>query len=590
MTKPDNSLLNSWLSEKSDRIFLDEYNPYSEKEILLDDLISEFNGCKPDELILHFLARNGENSWVSGALGEDQFGLAPRSIFFSIGLLCSGEISFGNNEPNFPEIERKLKSFMDGKREEGIESNGYSEMRSRMLFTSEFVENFQYLESIIRRYRVFEDLLKKEVGFTDSDLEIFLFDYMRIADENSNQVDMDSQINYFYSGIMSLQNLSYDIMSCGEVDEVVRLPNLSEAVDYFEKIKEEYNSALEEVFEVSREEFIERSVLERSKVESILQRLEIEIPSGMSYENPFALNPVEKNPIIIVDDKIYLLQVRNFLQSVNRTLYHDLAFKQDGSLRGSFLDNWGNYLEKWAEEEISEISEWSGREFLPNDNQDMGEIDVAAEIGGCLFLVECKTRDFNIESRDGSSDSLQRDLQRGIGEGTDQLNRLIEKINSGSIEFISNRNQKISVESYSSDDIVPIVVLGSPYDQIGVSEFTDFLSKESFPWVTDIFALQLITRFSSDDEFVDYANKRIDMINSEGEIWAFEELDLYGSYKFGHIGGLMDVNGGDISVLLSNNLSFRMANGARHITKRIDISEEIDRIKEKFSIDQDEYF
>lgn len=572
---PQNTL-KEWLISRAERVYFDDYSPYDGEERPYKKLLSEIKGCRADKLILHFLRRKGETAWVSGELGEDQFGLSPMSINFVIGLLCSKEVSFGSQEPDFVEIEKHLKAYMESERSKIVGFDAHSEMKGRMLFTSYFVENFQYLESILRRYKGHDELLEQEVEFNSEELKEFLLHYFDSIGVDKNSYDLSYHLESFYGGLDVLETLSKELIEC-DLQEVVDMPSLKEAVEEFDTAREEYCQISKGNFEHERETFIERSELSNKKMEKILERLEVSIPSEMSYEDPYMLNPVEKHPIVRFEDKLYFLQVRELLKSINDTLFYDLAFDEDGEKRGEFLDEWGNYLEIWTRDELERVADNTGRSLLPNNDQDLGEVDVAAEIDGKLILVECKTKEFKLKSRKGSDDSLKEDLEMGIGRASDQLDKLAKKIQRGDVDRLVGEEKEISVVNYAKEDIRQIVVLGSPYDQIGVGEFTNVLDRQIFPWVVDIYALQLITRFSSQQEFLDYVRHRIQMINSKGSIRAFEELDLFGSYRFGHIGDLIEVNGG-IDILLGENMMFQFTNGARHITQKLDYRKELERV------------
>ena len=97
-----------------------------------------------------------------------------------------------------------------------------------------------------------------------------------------------------------------------------------------------------------------------------------------------------------------------------------------------------------------------------------------------------------LSSRGGSQTSAVDDLDKGIGEATEQATSLISTLEGrGSIEIRTDTQQTTVVESDIKSKY-PVVVLGEQYDIVGNDLFASALELSRTPWVVSTYDLQII--------------------------------------------------------------------------------------------------
>ncbi|MFB6225166.1 MAG: hypothetical protein ABEI13_01795 [Candidatus Paceibacteria bacterium] len=248
------------------------------------------------------------------------------------------------------------------------------------------------------------------------------------------------------------------------------------------------------------------------------------------YSTPslFEYNEMDKHPLIEHKNKFLVPIPMFFGYALSKTFKYDLMeifsdgkynFNRDhGNVRGEALEIWAA---SFFRRMFSDADVYRGIEFETDSESD---IDVLCCEDDKYAVVEVKSKALSENSWSGEWEDLVKDMvEKGVGEAADQADTDINMIRDGVSLDMKNKIP-------SSADLVPIVVMGATYDQLGTKEFDKLISNSiRTPYVLSIYDLDVISQLLTGREFIEYAEERI-RLTKRDQLESSDELDYLANY------------------------------------------------------------
>lgn len=152
-----------------------------------------------------------------------------------------------------------------------------------------------------------------------------------------------------------------------------------------------------------------------------------------------------------------------------------------------------------------------------------------------LFLVEMKAGTLTLPARRGSKERMKRDLKDLMGEAHRQAQRARRYIEStDAAEFMTKDRQKVVVHKDAFRRIFLVTVTLEPLDVFHATLHdlagTGLFEEGKLPWAVSLDVLRVICETNEfPTQLVHYLLRRL-QLNERGNIYAHDELDLYGVY------------------------------------------------------------
>lgn len=265
------------------------------------------------------------------------------------------------------------------------------------------------------------------------------------------------------------------------------------------------------------------------KFDLFLERMSIELGGADKFRLPKHHNPVNEFPFLSRNSE-QLSPIPGKLNEVlATTFYFDLL--EDEEYLGTLSNKMGDFVEDWTENVYRDLFDSS--KVWPNAKHEVGESDFLVIQDDTLVITECKRKGLSLETRSGGEDGYERivaDVEEGIGHAHSQAIRLHDLLTSSDSVKIESNNTKLSLSEEDYSSVILCIVLGDTYDLIGTRQYSDLLRVEDlFPYVVDIYDLEVICSTLDADQFINYVEERIKITREELAI-SPDEIDYLNEF------------------------------------------------------------
>lgn len=493
---------------------------------------------------MEYLAIAGGSGDVLSTFSEDDMvGLPPRLIEYLLGLI-SVYGGTGRQKPSFQKfgslVQNVVECIMynkireidpDSSQDAFFQNQVEFSSLNRELSTGRFIFSRQYDIGARKAYTRYNSVLKHEFGFT---IEEALRCSQYIRDRNAarwgqlySRSDVQPQSLVSDSGNMvDRMSDQIDLSGFTRLSQSEKFLRDADYIDRFhEEIKDESDSLW--LLEDDLYNHLPKSI-DRDVFSSFLERMTLNVGEGGQYRYPFDFNPIHKQPLLKINNKIILPRQRTLMWALIETFYYDL---QDMD-KGKFGNSFGDYLETWVSDEFSKLFKRENVFLEPRCGYNLNEeaADVIAIYNDTLFIIECKTGKLPLGTREGKYNLIEESMRKKVGEGCSQADTTSDEIQSGVLTEIVSDGKRISVKGY--DSYQPLVIVGEPYDIFATSLGYNILETNAItPYITDIYSLQVIIEALDTPELVKkYITERRRMLEEERQFLVPHEIDFLGLF------------------------------------------------------------
>jgi hypothetical protein len=251
---------------------------------------------------------------------------------------------------------------------------------------------------------------------------------------------------------------------------------------------------------------------------------------------------VRQKPLFVLPDKsVILSDISNGLDVVWDT------FERIAKTDAQFHDKrYQRRKAKWLEQKVAEyLKRIFSKEHIysnlsyPDPNkadQNSAEMDVAIHWGPFLILIECKAKQFRMESQLGDFGRLFTDVKANLADAFEQARRALRYIDSAVhprfIEISSGRRLSIKKENIRRIYLLTISQhhLAGLTNKLGDFREIGLFTEREFPLSLCVADLDTISQFcDGPDIFLHYIERRLDIQHQSAKVMS-DELSLFGAY------------------------------------------------------------
>lgn len=532
----------------------------ADPENLIDDLYTHISRSEMRDLVYSL----GEMFVLGSTLAEnegteeDTAGLPPRMLEYILGLVSAARNSQINTSSDVRDDEADIIGSITDTSKELMQAIPFSRMSdpdslseeeqyekylelqllSRELTAGRFVYPGQYFEAAERAYGPHDDMLESMLGFRINDAIDFTTKLAEVFGDR-----FEESIQQFMRVTRTAkvaEGRFLNILSQNPELDIADYTNSAELKSERKALHEElqiYHEKRRATW-ISHDELLNLFPDRQDRFEDYLERMSIEVGSADSdeFRYPYQHNPVHAAPILKYNDEYIVPHFKLFFRTLAQTFYYDLINNPDygssGEHGGEFGRIWGEYLEEWAFELIEELSTNGNVILNPKYDIDGSEFesDVVFVQDGYCFVIECKAQKLTLRTRQGDYAPIENDVVDGIGEGYQQADRLIRKIQEEEVTEFRSGGEIYEVNGDEIKEYVPIVVLGEQYDSVATIEYPRIADiEDNIPYVVSIYDLEVLCECTTFQEFTEYIAIRI-MLTQDQKLHSPDELDYLGAY------------------------------------------------------------
>jgi len=326
--------------------------------------------------------------------------------------------------------------------------------------------------------------------------------------------------------------------SAGELADVQRLELSGQVQDAFDQLHRSMTFTADDV--------TVHGGLDAQVASSILQRFSI-TPGELekhSYRSALDLCPFSQRPFLRSGDEYVLPIAGQALRSPLDVFEHPLlaTWNKFSKHRADVVDALALRLLVDGLTGCESFGPGAYYEFDDGDGLRRYETDGIVVFEGWVLIVEGKANSLSRQSHRGDLPRLGRDIAESLRSAWNQCARVQRYLTSSSgVTFENERgNRSFTVAGVEADRILfvnPMLhTLGAfAFEMPRLESLVEFES-EGVPWPTLITDLRVITELARPAELLHYLRWRSRLPLGDG-MHVVDELDIFGSYLFGGIGG-----------------------------------------------------
>lgn len=534
------------------REHIEEFTP--DVETATEELINQISSLNPPQLLGHIYYEAAANEAVYQ--NHDDFkdfaDITPRMLEYLLGLCI--KYGGGDEDASLENLNEKvrmfqthwLRHFMKEAKDDGAEISGFEDfgvinsafgLFMREFTTGRFVYPSQHLESAKRFYQLHNTQLEQQLGFTIDDAVDLAKTIVETIAERSERFLEKVREDYWLKREAHGDFIEFCESYAGDEEECVEKYLQSDRHDEYEaqveESQQELQQILRETISFTQQELEELYARDSETLAAILDRLSVEVGTwGRDFRLPYDFNPVHARPIIKYSERYFIPFPPTLCSALANTFFYDLTPSEERSGGGDFGRAWGNHLEQWAWDILSDV--FNPDAVLRNPEYQINgedyETDLVVKHNERLIVIECKTQKLTLETRSGDYEAVQDDVKKSISAGASQADRLIAGIESREVrELVCEDGRRLDLSDI--DEFLPVILLREPYDSIATSEYTNLVEYDNIPYVVDVYNLQILGRMLGAKELVEYLERRIAINGAPAHIWSTDEMDFLAAYK-----------------------------------------------------------
>ena len=255
------------------------------------------------------------------------------------------------------------------------------------------------------------------------------------------------------------------------------------------------------------------------RLDNFLQRMSVDLENVRPIiKGPLDFNILYAKPFVKIQKDLFIPIPRLIWNSIATTFHYD--FLQDNDYKGKYIDQKGKVAEKRMQLCFGKI--FPKNQLFPRVRygRDKGYPDVDLIINGAdtAIFVECSAKWITKKAKGGDSLSIITDLKSSVEKCSNQLNRAL------------GAHQKRKISGIKANQILPIIVLDDFIPGIDYILKVYEFSPEPYPYIINIFDLDMITDLTNKQEFIDFITKRIEL-SKQKRIFAADEIGYFVLYK-----------------------------------------------------------
>jgi len=537
----------------------DLLDQFSEEDLDVDQQITNLEELIRDSNPIVILEKISIGMNLSAHLSsldipDDGLGLGPDLSNFVIGKVFSSS-EYGDNEPSYADIALAASKVEqaycfsdlaeldpDSMSDEEIEQRSLSFfLKLRELSSSRFLYHKQVEEAARRSYSPHQAQMQRAVGFNINqaiDFVKYIQKMITIVYNDQILPQIDFTPSEAISGTNFYESMIDVYQETGEFENPIRRTKILEDGDVIDDVHSQVSQFRKSLWPTS--DFLLRNLPDDQDTDSFrrfLERMSYNIHSDSSdFRHIDEFNSVHGQPLAYSGDGYLAPNLRTLRYALMDTFYYDLSNLEgygdpEGDTGGEFGNIWGEYVEEWSYDSLKMVFPESSIYLNPHYRTDDGSWEEAADVvvswENCLIVFECKSKKLVLPSRGGSYGSATDDLERGIGEATNQANTILSILEDQEELEIECGNSHTTLINSDYKYRYPVVVLGEQYDMVGIDLFEAVLDLPQLPWVTSVYDLQVICDLLSPWEFISYISQRPRITRSRN-VRAVDEVDLLG--------------------------------------------------------------
>lgn len=286
-------------------------------------------------------------------------------------------------------------------------------------------------------------------------------------------------------------------------------------------------------FAIRTSDLATRTGLDESVVDSFLNALAC---SPNDAESPYFRYPAPTHPLrtrpLIRDGEGFLAPDASALLSGLRGRLEE-AIQADANLFAKYDSHRGKWLERECERllqvALPGCRTWRNLPWHYED--DSGEIDVLVEYDDLVVRVEAKAGGVTPPARRGAPLRMRDDLEKLIGEGRNQLDRLrVNLQRAGAVACGLGEQAEVFEKALQLEAVVTLEDLSAfAVDAYRLKELGTLPPGSEIPWILSLPDLMVVADVLKGLPFVHYMVRR-SRLNRLGKVTAHDELDWLGHY------------------------------------------------------------
>jgi len=255
------------------------------------------------------------------------------------------------------------------------------------------------------------------------------------------------------------------------------------------------------------------------RLDNFLQKMSLDLETVRpNITAPLDFNILYAKPFVKIQKDLFVPIPRLVWNSIATTFHYD--FLQDNNYKGKYIDQKGKVAEKRMQFCFSKI--FPKNHLLPRVRygKDKGypDVDLIIDDPDTTMFVECSAKWITKKAKKGDTLSIITDLKTSIEKCNNQLTRALR----------AHKEKKIS--GITANKIIPIIVIDDVIPGIDYILKVYGFSPDPYPYIINIFDLDIIADLTNKQEFIDFITKRMEL-SKQKRIFAADETDYFVLYK-----------------------------------------------------------
>lgn len=298
-----------------------------------------------------------------------------------------------------------------------------------------------------------------------------------------------------------------------------------------------------DIYMYTPEEMVELTGLERLVVDAILDNFTSYF--GETREDYLYVSPVaslQRKPLIQFDEQRYFIGLLDYMPfAIRPRVEEELKSQPPTPLWTRYQNVRAEYLVNRTVQTFKTVAP-SATSYtnLKYENPDRPgeetELDGLVKIDKTLLVIECKAGALADAAKRGAAKTLDKNINRLVGDATQQTDRAIRYLRSGEVTEFRTGKDKIEIDLKGVNEIIPVVVTLDHLDPV-TSRLSMLrrlgrldASGLELPWAINIVDLGILCEMVEwSSQLLHYLSRRIPVQAIE-KIHFTEELDLFSVY------------------------------------------------------------
>lgn len=348
-------------------------------------------------------------------------------------------------------------------------------LREAIFYSCESAYDFQYRELAVRKYRLDDQWLIRNKGFSITSAKEVV---------KSLKIIQEKKIALTLRGMKNIPPDSWTILPGYEFDVM---------------------------------DIVSATGITKSEIEAVLSAFTVPIgEKNAGFNNLGDFNLVSATPILRKSNDIYILPQPYCLAEA---LYESPFYwmNTDKSYGAIAAENRGRFTEAFAHERLALV--FGKNRVTPNveisnsKGNKQGEIDVLVVFGDRAIIVQAKSKRLTLPARKGNDGQIQGDFQKSVRDSYEQGLKCSELLLSGNCKLSDAEGNSVAVSAVLKH-IYIFCVISDHYPSLSFQVRQFLQTKPSQvvrpPLVADVFALDALTEMlQSPIKFLSYIDRRV---------------------------------------------------------------------------------